>query len=126
MGTVIFRLLRISSTVICVLLLLSFLVFAVDQTKEGSLHQQQEITSPATVAAASSSAAATGHKSSAVDHEGTLHKALTDTFNKLTAPFAGVVSSSSEWATRGIKLLLALLVYGFGLGYLARVLRVRT
>jgi hypothetical protein len=36
-----------------------------------------------------------------------------------------VVSSSSEWTTRSVKLLLALLVYGFGLGYLARVVRVR-
>jgi hypothetical protein len=33
--------------------------------------------------------------------------------------------SSSEWATRATKLLLALLVYGFGLGFLARLLAVR-
>jgi len=117
--------LRIASVGICLLLMLSFLVFVVNQAKAGSLHQQQEITSPAAVAAASSSAAGAGHKGSAVAHEGTLHKALTDFFNKLTSPFAGVISSSSEWATRGIKLLIALLVYGFGLGYLARVLRVR-
>ncbi len=126
MGTTIVRMLRVASTVICALLLLSFLVFAIQQAKEGSVHQQEEITSPATVAAASASGARAGHKSSAAAHEGTLHKALTDTFNKLTSPFAGVISSSSEWATRGIKLLLALLVYGFGLGYRARVLRVRT
>ena len=33
--------------------------------------------------------------------------------------------SNSQWAIRGVRLLLALLVYGFGLGYLARVIRVR-
>ncbi len=119
MGATVIRLLRIASVSICALVLVSFLVFAVQQTKEGSLHQQQEITSPA-------AAEASNHAKSAAPHEGTLHKALTDTSNKLTAPFAGLVSSSSEWASRGIKLVLALLVYGFGLGYLARVLRVRT
>ena len=44
----------------------------------------------------------------------------------LTSPFSGIVSaSSSEWADHGVRLLLALLVYGFGLGFLARALRVR-
>jgi hypothetical protein len=38
----------------------------------------------------------------------------------LTSPFAAVISSSNQWATRGVALGLALLVYGFGLGYLAR------
>ena len=42
-----------------------------------------------------------------------------------TAPFADVVSASSgEWAARGAKLGLALVIYGFGLGFLARMLRV--
>ncbi len=45
---------------------------------------------------------------------------------EVTAPVSGLVSSSSEWANHGIRLVFALLVYGFGLGYLARVLRVRT
>jgi hypothetical protein len=36
-----------------------------------------------------------------------------------------VASSSSQWLIRSTKLLLALLVYGFGLGYLARVIRMR-
>ena len=40
--------------------------------------------------------------------------------------FAGIVSNSdSEWATRSVRLFFALLVYGFGLGFLARTLRVR-
>jgi hypothetical protein len=39
----------------------------------------------------------------------------------LLAPFAGVTSSSSsEWMRKSVPALLALLVYGFGLGYLAR------
>ena len=93
----------------------SFLVFAVQQTKTASGHQQEEVASPTGQTA----------EEPAVRHEGTLHKALDEVSSELTSPFAGVVSSSSEWTTRGVKLLIALVVYGFGLGYLARVLRVR-
>ncbi len=50
-----------------------------------------------------------------------MHKELDEASNELTSPFEGIVSASeSEWASHGVKLLLALLVYGFGLGYLLR------
>ena len=55
-----------------------------------------------------------------------MHSRLDEASEQLTSPFAGLVSgSSSEWVIRGVKLLLAFAVYGFGLSYLARVLRVR-
>jgi len=112
---VLVRLLRVASIVICVIVAASFLVFAVQQTKSASGHQQEVIASP------------TGSSSEepSVRHDGTIHKALDEVSSELTSPFAGVVTSSSEWTTRGVKLLFALVVYGFGLGYLARVLRVR-
>lgn len=113
MASVLVRVMRLASLVICVIVAVSFLVFAVDQTKAGSNHQQAELNGTASSSTQSS-------------HEGSLHKALTETANTLTSPFSGIISSSSEWASRGVKLLLALVVYGFGLGYLARVLRVRT
>ena len=48
-----------------------------------------------------------------------------DAANTLTSPFAGVTSdTSSEWTIHTVKLLLTLAIYGFGLGFLARVLRV--
>jgi hypothetical protein len=34
-------------------------------------------------------------------------------------------SWSSEWSKRGVLLLLTLVIYGFGLGFIARVMRVR-
>ena len=108
------KLLRLASVVICLIVAASFLVFAVEQAKEGSVHQQEELGSGA------KHAVGAGPK-----HEGTAHKALTEASNSLTSPFSGIVSSSSEWASRGIKLLLTLIVYGFGLGYVARLMRVR-
>jgi hypothetical protein len=100
--------------VICAIVIASFATFAVQQTKSASGHQQEELTGSAKPIPG------------APLHEGTVHKALDEAFDELTSPFAGIVSgSTSEWAIRGVKLLLSLIVYGFGLSYLARVLRVR-
>jgi hypothetical protein len=108
------KLLRLASLLICAIVIASFATFTVEQTKTASGHQTEEI------------AGAAKPLPSTPAHEGTVHKALDEAFDELTSPFAGIVSgTSSEWAIRGVKLLLALLVYGFGLSYLARVLRVR-
>jgi hypothetical protein len=103
---------------VCLVVAASFLTFAVEQTKSASGRQQEQLAATPAESTAAIEANKTGH-------EGGLHKALDEAASELTSPFASVVSGSSEWATRGIKLVLALLVYGFGLGYLARVLRVR-
>ena len=42
---------------------------------------------------------------------------------KLTSPFDSIVPSGSAWVQRGVPAVLALLVYGVGLGYLARYSR---
>jgi hypothetical protein len=112
------RLLRFVSIGICLVVAASFITFAVEQTKTASGHQQEQL---AATPAESTAAIAANKKG----HEGSLHKALDDAASELTSPFAGIVTGSSEWATRGVKLMFALLVYGFGLGYIARVLRVR-
>jgi hypothetical protein len=106
------RLIRIASLVVCLIVIASYAIFAIGQTKSASNHQQEAINGPSAPVA--------------VKHESSLHKAIDEASTKLTSPFAGIVSSSSgEWAVRSVKLLIALVVYGFGLGYLARVLRVR-
>jgi hypothetical protein len=113
------QLLRLASIVICLIVIASFASFAVEQTKTASGNQQEAIATGAEPGAVASAK----HPST---HEGSVHKALDEASNELTSPFAGIVSgTSSEWAIRGVKLLLALLVYGFGLSYLARMLRVR-
>jgi hypothetical protein len=113
-----YKALRLVSVVICLIVIASFIVFAVNRTSEGSANQQVELGN----ASAAVTAKAEGKSRT---HEGTLHKTLTEASNGLTSPFSGVISSNSEWATKGVKLLLALAVYGFGLGYIARMVRVR-
>ncbi len=116
------RLLRFASIVICLIVIASFAAFAVEQTKTASGHQQESLATSGAGGPAPSPAA----KGTSAHHEGAARKTLDEVSGQLTSPFAGVVSgSSSEWATRGFELLAALVVYGFGLGFLARTLRVR-
>jgi hypothetical protein len=108
---------RLSSFVICLIVAVSFLLFVVNQTDSASAHQQEVV----------SGAAAPGTSSTtAPSHTGSVHKAIDEASNTLTSPFAGVTAgSTSQWAIRGANLLLALVVYGFGLGFLARLIAVR-
>ena len=103
----------------CVIVAVSFAIFAVGQTSTASSRQREAVAASGPAAAAVAAPHAAGHESS-------VHRTIDDVAGALTSPFSGVVAQSSgEWAVRGVKLLLALLVYGFGLGYLARSLRVR-
>lgn len=133
------RFLRFASFAICAIVIVAFAIFAIDQTKTASGHQVQEITgtptaqtaspdtsAPAAGAGAGQGATAEASGASSASHENPVHRGIDDVAEALTSPFAGVISAaSSEWANQGVRLVLALLVYGFGLGYLARVLRVR-
>jgi hypothetical protein len=109
------RLLRLVSLVICAIVIASFAIFAFNQTETASKQQTEEVTNGP--AARRNSDAATAHESS-------VHKDIDDAAREFTSPFAGIVSSNSEWLTRGVKLFFALLVYGVGVGFLARALRI--
>ena len=126
MISTIVKLLRFASIVTCVIVIASFAIFVVGQTKSASKHQVEAVSNgPSVTTRTSPGASGSGGKASG-SHESSLHKAIDEAAQELTSPFAGIVSgSSSEWVIRSVKLLLALAVYGFGLGYLARVLRVR-
>jgi predicted secreted protein len=109
-------LMRLASRVICLIVIAWFVVFVVDQTGSASVHQQNEVTEGSAPAPSTPDA----------KHESALHRTLNETTDALTSPFAGVVSGShSEWTIHIVKTILALLVYGFGLAFLARFLRVR-
>jgi hypothetical protein len=104
-------LLSIASLALCAIVIVSFAIFVIDETKTGSAHQQQQL----------GAEPAPSHTK-----ESSVHKAIDDASSTITSPFSSVVSASSgEWADRGAKLGLALVIYGFGLGFLARMLRVR-
>jgi hypothetical protein len=108
-------LLRLLSRIACLIVIVSFAIFAVNQTDSASAHQQEELNGTQTSVSTASPA-----------HEGEVHKVIDEAAGKLTSPFSGITAgSTSQWAIRGVGTVMALLVYGIGLGYLARVLRIR-
>jgi hypothetical protein len=111
-------LLRLASRIICLIIIASFVIFAVNQTGNASKGQQREV---------SSGSSQGGSSAPESKHEDTVHKTLDEISDELTSPFAGLTSGlTSQWLIRSIKLLLSLLVYGFGLGFIARLVSVRT
>jgi hypothetical protein len=116
-------LLRLASLVICLIVIASFTIFVVNQTSSASTHQQEELGGTPTTTTVTPGSPP---PKTQPPHKSTVHKTIDEASDALTSPFSGVTSGfSSQWAIRGIKLLLALVLYGFGLGFLARVIRVR-
>jgi predicted PurR-regulated permease PerM len=113
------RLLRLASIAICLIAIAWFAAFAVEQTGSAAAHQQAEIngTLPQTEAAAQSGSSASSQKSGL---RGTLNSA----FSKISSPFSSLTSgSSSQWRIHIVDTLLALLLYGVGLGFVVRLMR---
>jgi thiol:disulfide interchange protein len=112
------RLLRLVSIVICLIALASFAIFALNQTSSASSHQQAEVN-----AAAPAGTDTTTTSSSKSGHESSLHKTIDKAFSTLSSPFSGLTSGSkSQWTIEIVDTLLVLLVYGFGISFLARML----
>lgn len=111
------RIMRLASIGICLIALASFVTFAVEQAGNGSNHQQAEVNE------AGPSGNSTTTAPSKPAHKGALHEAIDKAFSTLSSPFSGLTSgSSSQWTIQIVDTLLVLLVYGFGLSFLARLL----
>jgi hypothetical protein len=116
-------LLRLASLVICLIVIASFTIFAADQAKGASSHQQQALVKGAP---SNTTGEGPGKPGSSSTKESSVHKTVDEASNSLTSPFSGITAGSkSLWTIHGVDLLLALVIYGFGLGFLARVLQGR-
>jgi hypothetical protein len=117
-GTLIPRLLRLLSLALCLVAVAWFVAFALEQSKGASAHQQAEVNQAAPPGLAMTpTQTASGNKSG-------LHEAVDDAFSRISSPFSGLTSGiDSQWTLHAVDTLLALLIYGFGLGFIARVLR---
>jgi hypothetical protein len=100
--------------VCCGLVLASFVMFARDQIAGASKQQANAVS-----ASAATQPVAAGKRKQAAQ-PGRFIKAAA---SKLTSPFNSIIHSNSAWVERGVPTVLALLLYGFGLGYLARYSR---
>ena len=118
-GGVISGFLRLTALVCCALIVLSFGLFARDQMAGASAHQQSEL-----VAVAGTNApAGAGAPTKSVVHAQP-RRFIDGAAKVLTGPFDAIVQSTNQWVKRGLPTLFALILYGVGLGYLARHLSV--
>jgi hypothetical protein len=117
MGSVI-RFVAIASSAIVAL---GFALFALDETDKGSKAQQAKIEREL---GSSSAPIAPSAREEAVreSHQGAVREGIDDANDVLLAPFGDLVDSDSAWVNHGIPALLALLIYGVGLGFLANML----
>jgi hypothetical protein len=98
----------------CTLVAVSFVLFARDQLAGASAHQQKAVATSTTLAGP------TRIVVKKPSDELQPRQFIDDAAHALTSPFDSFVHSGGEWARHGVPALLALFVYGVGLGYLAR------
>jgi hypothetical protein len=93
----------------CGVLIVSFVMFAINETNGGEAQAQLEmqgINHPVMPPQPKS--------------EGQPRKTIDKIADELETPFKGIVTGDDKWANRLVPLVLALLVFGLGLGFLAR------
>lgn len=121
--------LRIASLVCIAALVVSFGAFASDEAGTGSKKTVARLAGASDEVVARQApqvnvnAASPGPRAERVREQqhSTMRERLDDVNDELTGPFAGLVSPDSIWAQRIVAGLLALAVFGIGLGFLSRV-----
>ena len=106
------------------IVLLGFAFFAVDELNRGSQNQQNALDNelrgdgddPAPVAPSPAEETQRERANSGV------RELVDDANDVLLAPFSSLAESNNAWVNHGVPTLLALLLYGLGLGLLANML----
>jgi hypothetical protein len=116
-------LLRTVSIAASVIVLLSFALFAVDETRSAS---QKSAAAVAGLDASRTSDPSPRQERARERAHSHLRELIDDADDVLVAPFAPLVNGAgSSWIQRGVPTFLALILYGFGLSFLARFARGR-
>jgi hypothetical protein len=118
-------LIRLVAIVASGLVLFGFAYFATDEMSRGSQNQQNELARQLEGTAADPAPIAPTPAQEA-DRErlnGPVREFVEDANDLLLGPFTGLVENAEDrWVTHGVPALLALLLYGLGLGMLANML----
>jgi hypothetical protein len=119
MGSVI-RFLAIATSAI---VLLGFALFVVDQMDEGSKTQQQALDGELGHPVDPNEVSPTPVEERAREaQQSSAHELVDDANDVLVAPFGVLIDSGNNWVQHGVSTLLALLIYGVGLGFVANLL----
>jgi len=116
-------LLRTVAVIASAIVLVSFGLFAIDETRDAS---NASVAGIAGLEATRIADPTANEERAREKAHGKVHEAIDDADDVLVKPFASIANdSSSSWVRRGVPTLLALLVYGLGLSFLARFTRGR-
>ena len=107
------NLLRTAAIVCSLIIALSLLLFVIDQTKKGDQTAQEEIQGVLHPVLPASKP------------PGQPRKFIDQASHALTTPFNNIASGSDKWASRVVPAILGIILFGFGLGFLARVVSSR-
>src|SRR5918994_2387535 len=119
MGSVI----RVAAIVMSGIVLLGFAFFAVDEMNRGSQNQQNALDSELQGKIDDPSPIAPSPKEESLREKRNsgFREVVDDAGDVLLAPFGDLVDSDNTWVNHGVPTILALLLYGLGLGMLANV-----
>jgi hypothetical protein len=117
------RALRLAATALSLLVVGGWALFAIDETRSASESSAAETAGQRATRQADPTPEEERDRERA---HGTVRELIDDANDILLTPFATFTEGSrSQWVRRTVPALLALLVYGFGLGLLARYRRGR-
>jgi hypothetical protein len=115
------------STLASIVLVVSFAMFAIDQSRDASEQQVAKLGSRVDASDDASANVNQADPSPRAERarerkHGDVREAIDDVNDVLVAPFAGIVDSDSIWVQRGVPTLIALLLFGVALRILAAYL----
>jgi hypothetical protein len=119
-------LIRWIAIVVSLFVVVGFFAFAVDEMNRGSKTQQNALDRDLNIenkgiTINDPSPAPTQERVREQQH-GDVREAIDDVNDVLLAPFASLIDSDNVWVNHGVPSLLALLIYGGGLGMVANMM----
>jgi hypothetical protein len=119
------RLLRLVSTLACVVIVASFALWAADEGRASSEQQIAKLDPTTNVPITAATPATPATPPPAEPRHGGVRGAIDDVNAALVGPFDGVVTSNDSWVRHGAPALIALLAYGLLLRLLINVMYAR-
>jgi hypothetical protein len=118
--SVIERAIRAVAIVTSAIIVLSFAMFAIDQFRASSKHEQDKLADTNAVNPTEA------QKRAREKAHGDVREKIDEADDFLLSPFTDIVDANGhQWVQRSVPTAFGLLVYGFGLGFLARFMRGR-
>ena len=115
---------RFVAIAVSAVVVLGFALFAIDEMDKGSKTQQELLDRELGSSTAPNDLVAPTSKEEKVREQanGAVREVVDDANDVLLAPFVDLIDSDSAWVNHGVPTLLALLLYGVGLGFLANMM----